>query len=212
MQKPIFGYWSVRSLGESIRMMLYHLEVDFEDKQYLIGDDWIAKDKYQLGFEFPNLPYFIDDDIKLTESYAIFVYIALKYNSAYLGNTIIEQAYVNMIYGVLRDIFIPITVAAYDPDAIAKILEALDSKREVLDKVGRYLEGKRFFNGNQPTFVDFYAHELFERIEAFSQDYLANISPNFQAYKSHFRELAHMDDYLSMPRLKFNATKAYWGN
>ncbi|CAG9328449.1 unnamed protein product [Blepharisma stoltei] len=59
---------------------------------------------------------------------------------------------------------------------------------------------KKFFNEDQH----------FERIEVFSQDYLANISSKFQAYKSHFSILAHMDEYLSRLRLKFNAAKSYW--
>ncbi|CAG9312460.1 unnamed protein product [Blepharisma stoltei] len=212
MQKPTIAYWGVRSLAEPIRMLLHHLEVDFEDKYYVFGEEEWPQDKERLGLDFPNLPYYIDDQVKLTESYAIFLYIALKYNPNYLGRTTIEQAHVNMVYGVLKDIFMPFALAGYEPDASTRMPMTLDSKRAALEKVSSYLEGKRFFNGDQPTYVDFYAHELIERIEAYSPDYLAAISPNFAAFKTHFRELAHMDEFLSRLRLKFNLSRAHWGN
>ena len=42
--------------------------------------------KNNLGLDFPNLPYFIDGDIKITESLAIHRYIANKYKSELNGS------------------------------------------------------------------------------------------------------------------------------
>jgi glutathione S-transferase len=54
-------------------MLLWHLNIDFENKMYDVGpapdydkSGWLA-DKFSLGLQFPNLPYLIDGDIKLTE-------------------------------------------------------------------------------------------------------------------------------------------------
>ena len=38
-----------------------------------------------MGFEFPNLPYLIDGDTKITETIGIMQYIAKKYRPALLG-------------------------------------------------------------------------------------------------------------------------------
>jgi glutathione S-transferase len=72
--KIIFGYWDLRGLGQSIRFMLKYLNIDYQEIRYKLGDsmedpnyreDWL-KDKFRLGLDFPNIPYYIEGDIKLT--------------------------------------------------------------------------------------------------------------------------------------------------
>lgn len=57
--------------------MFHYLNVDFEDTLYETGDApdydkscWTDV-KETLGLEYPNLPYLIDGDTKLTETVAI---------------------------------------------------------------------------------------------------------------------------------------------
>ena len=52
---PVLGYWNIRGLAQSIRLMLGYLEIDFQEKHYVIGDgpeysyeDWY-KEKFNLG-------------------------------------------------------------------------------------------------------------------------------------------------------------------
>lgn len=61
------GYWDIRGLADSIRLLLVNNNVNFEDKRYSNPDDWFKKDKFNLGLDFPNLPYLIDGDVKLTQ-------------------------------------------------------------------------------------------------------------------------------------------------
>ncbi|VDL64558.1 unnamed protein product, partial [Hymenolepis diminuta] len=63
---PILAYWDVRGIGESIRLLLRYLGVEFEDKFYHFGPG--------------KLPYYIDGDFKLTQSSAILEYIADKHD------------------------------------------------------------------------------------------------------------------------------------
>jgi len=45
-------------------------------------------DKFSLGFDFPNLPYFVDTDgTQITETVAIHQYIAQKWMPELLGTT-----------------------------------------------------------------------------------------------------------------------------
>jgi len=102
MAKPIVGYWKIRGLASGIRYQLAYQGVEYEQVQYEQGDApdfsneaWLAV-KPTLGFAFPNLPYFIDGDLKLTETIAINQYIADKWNPELLGKDPQTRAQINM--------------------------------------------------------------------------------------------------------------------
>lgn len=68
--------------------MLVYLGVDYEDCSYEQGNAprfsnsaWEYA-KNTLDLDFPNLPYYIDEDVRITESLAIMKYIAVKYSPA----------------------------------------------------------------------------------------------------------------------------------
>lgn len=70
---PVLGYWDLRGLASPIRNLLHYKGVEFEDKLYQIGpapefdrSDWFNV-KPKLGLDFPNLPYYIDEDVKLSQ-------------------------------------------------------------------------------------------------------------------------------------------------
>ncbi|CAG0904243.1 unnamed protein product [Cyprideis torosa] len=73
-----FGYWKTRAylleyVGEPYEMKWY----DFGSPPDYKGEDWY-KEKFTLGLDFPNIPYYIDGDTKLTQPLAIMLYIARK--------------------------------------------------------------------------------------------------------------------------------------
>ena len=94
MSKPTLAYWSIRGRGDSARMLLAHLGVDYEDKAYTLGDDtspdsW-AKMKFNLGMTCPNLPYWKDGDIYHAELLSVLRTICRKYKPEYLGRNLKE--------------------------------------------------------------------------------------------------------------------------
>ena len=84
--KPTLGYWKIRGLASQIRYQMVYLGVDYDEDVYEQGDAstkfdrscWLDK-KDTLGLKFPNLPYMIDGDYRITEPNAIMKYIASKY-------------------------------------------------------------------------------------------------------------------------------------
>jgi glutathione S-transferase len=64
----------------------------------------LEQDKQALGFKFPNLPYLIDGNVKVTESIAILKYIAKKYREELLGKNLADYALVETWLGVIDDI------------------------------------------------------------------------------------------------------------
>ncbi|KAJ6217590.1 hypothetical protein RDWZM_008747 [Blomia tropicalis] len=71
-----------KQIGQPIRNLLAFQGIDFDEKRYKNeeGKDsqWF-KEKFTIGLDFPNLPYFIDGDVKLTQTIAILRYLARKY-------------------------------------------------------------------------------------------------------------------------------------
>ncbi len=81
--KPTLGYQDIRGLVEPIRYILKYAGVDFTDKRYRFGEgnsfaNWEsiskywAPEKFTLGLDFPNIPYYIDRDIKVSAKNTIF--------------------------------------------------------------------------------------------------------------------------------------------
>lgn len=75
--KPTLGYWNIRGLAQPIRYLLVISGADFNEKRYQFGEgssvaeiesiqkNWLP-DKESLGLDFPNLPYWIDGNIKVS--------------------------------------------------------------------------------------------------------------------------------------------------
>jgi hypothetical protein len=83
--RPTLGYWKIRGMAAALRYQLAYCGVDFKQDLYEQGDapdfsrqTWLSK-KEKLGLDYPNLPYFIDGDFKMTETSAIHQYIADKW-------------------------------------------------------------------------------------------------------------------------------------
>ena len=84
--KPKLGYWKIRGLAANIRYQLKFCGVDYDLEEYQQGGPpdfdkscWFDK-KQTLGLPFPNLPYLVHGDVKLTETLAIHQYLAEVYD------------------------------------------------------------------------------------------------------------------------------------
>ena len=101
------GYWKIRGLGAPIRLLLQYSAAEYEDVVYESGDApdydetcWTDK-KFTLGMPFPNLPYLVDGDFKLTQSLAILRYLGNKLGLA--GSSHKESAVIDMVADQLND-------------------------------------------------------------------------------------------------------------
>lgn len=62
----ILGYWNIRGLAQVPRLLLSYTKANWKNKIYTDRDSWFNKDKKNIGFTFPNLPYLIEGNLKIT--------------------------------------------------------------------------------------------------------------------------------------------------
>jgi glutathione S-transferase len=117
-QKIKLGYWATRGRGQIPRLLLAYSGLEWENVAYVGAEKWFgAGDKTKLGLDFPNLPYLIDGDFKMTESGAIARYICKRSNKKdLLGKTVQDEGTIEMLLSLLEDIFNPTFSLFFSPN------------------------------------------------------------------------------------------------
>ena len=97
------GYWQIRGVIEPIKTLMEHLKVPYQMKYYHFGDppnfdksQW-HKEKQKLDLEFPNLPYLIDGEFKISQPLAIMKYICCKFSPNLMGEGVLEKSKIEMV-------------------------------------------------------------------------------------------------------------------
>ncbi|EUB55904.1 Glutathione S-transferase [Echinococcus granulosus] len=197
---PIFAYWNVKGLGEQIRLLLRYLGVEFTDKQYKIGpaptydrSAWLPE-KFSLGLDFPNLPYYIDDDFKLTQSGAILEYIADKHGM--IPDCKKQRAVLHMLQCEVVDLRIAFAKTGYYPDCKKVKQDFLEALAQKLPNFEAYLGEKEWLTGDKINYPDFGLCDLLMQMSRFEPTCLQKY-PKLQAYLSRFENLPALKDYLA---------------
>ena len=214
--RPTLGYWDIRGLAEPIRYLLRYLGVDYEDRVYSAGpppdfdDSAWTSGRHNLGLDFPNLPYFIDNDLRLTESSAIIEYLVLKYKPQLGGVSLREKAVIKQLGGVISDVKGYMASSCYHPGFESNRAEVIQNVKYELTVIARFLGNKPFLIGERETWPDFTFFELLEMIEAISPGSLHEVSPNLVPYRNRIAGLDGIRERLTQPRLPWNGAAAYW--
>ena len=213
--RPILGYWASRGFATTIRRLLIHLEIDFEDKMYTCGpaptfdkSEWL-NEKENLGLLFPDLPYWIDGDIKVTESIVVLRQICRKYKPEYLGRTLKEIGHSDMFACELNSQFTKLLRIGYKP--VEEHEQAKNDAKEFLTKFMEYRGDKRFAIGTEPTYIDFLAYEYVSRALAFEPS--LNSMEDVLNYKEIFETLPGVAQAnAEAAKIPWNNPRATWGN
>ncbi|XP_050048374.2 glutathione S-transferase Mu 1-like [Dermacentor andersoni] len=203
---PVLAYWNVRSLGQPIRNLLVYRGVEFEDKQYEFGPPpdysqsaW-RKEKYTLNFTFPNLPYYIDDDVRLTQSLAILRYLGRKHDLA--ARNELETAELDVIEQQARDLCLNLMNAATPkPEDEYGIYSYSKKLGEVLKPWDDFLASRKWTMGERMTYVDFLLYEGLDWHRQFKPCAMKGYM-NILEYLKRFEQLPNIKDYFTSNRYK----------
>ncbi|XP_019643930.1 PREDICTED: glutathione S-transferase Mu 5-like isoform X1 [Branchiostoma belcheri] len=211
-----FAYWNIRGLAQPIRLLLEYTGTEYEDKRFQCGpapdydrSEWLDI-KHTFGLDFPNLPYYIDGDTKITQSNAILRYIARNNNLC--GETEQERVRVDIMENQSMDFRNGTVRLSYNPQFDELKPKYIKDVYNVIKQFSQFLGSNPWFAGDKITFVDFPMYELLDQhrileptlLDDFQnlKDFLARFEalPKIAAYMKSDRFLSHP---INNPMAKF---------
>ncbi|XP_007529408.1 glutathione S-transferase Mu 2-like [Erinaceus europaeus] len=197
------GYWDLRGLAHSIRLLLEYTDSKYEEKRYKLGDapdydrsQWL-NEKFKLGLDFPNLPYLTDGTHRVTQSNAILRYIARKHNLC--GETEEEKIRVDIVENQVMDTRMQLARICYSPDFEKLKPEFLEGLPEKMKQYSEFLGKRPWFAGDKITFVDFLVYDLLDQHSIFQPNCLDTF-PNLKEFLARFEALAKISAYMKSSR------------
>lgn len=218
---PVLGYWKIRGLAQPIRLMLGYAGVEFEDKIYeqedgpsFSRDAWLA-DKFKLGLDFPNLPYYFDGDVKLTQSSAIMRHIARKHDL--MGKTDTEKDRCDLAGEQLNDFrmnFVKMCYGKYfGVDFKEKAPKYVKDLSGILKPFEEFLGDNKWLAGANITWADFILWEMLDQHLLLAPGCLDSL-PKLKAYHQAFMEEPKIKEFLASDKCfkgPCNNKVASWG-
>ena len=214
------GYWNIRGLAQASRFLLEYTGLPWTEELYRqSGPDavvpfdkscWMDV-KPTLGFDFPNLPYLIDGDFKITQSAAIMKHIARMRSDLQLaGRCDKDMSRVDMLLSEYSDKKAKMTILQYtaglEGDGATFINGDGDADMKAhLTLFAKYLGSNNYFVGGQITLADFALYEYFTQCFEYSKavgcDY-RTLYPTLNAFCSSFEALPSIKAYLESSKYK----------
>jgi len=199
----VLGYWKIRGLAQPIRLLLHYAGEDYKDELYEITgsapnwnmEAWSSK-KFTLGLDFPNLPYYIDGDVKISQSLGVLNYVAAKHKLN--GKTLKEQGENSMLNQELADLRAALVKISYNPDfqnLKPGFLETLPTK---LKQFSDFLKDKQFLVGAEIVSADFNLYDFLDVLKHLEPNCLDKYS-NLQEYIKRIENLPKIKAYMSSP-------------
>jgi glutathione S-transferase len=203
----VLAYWDIRGLAQPIRLLLNYVGEDFEDRMYTCGpapnydrSSWMDI-KNTMGLDFPNLPYYMSGDVKITQSNTILRYVGRKYNL--LGESDVEQIRVDMMLNEIADFRSGFTRLCYGP-TFKKMREPyIEMCKGKLKQFEDFLGDRQFFAGDKLTVADFPVYEILDHHRILEPTIL-NDYPKLTAFMDRFEALPKIKAYMESSKfMKF---------
>ncbi|XP_070601213.1 glutathione S-transferase Mu 1-like isoform X1 [Erythrolamprus reginae] len=218
------GYWNIRGLAHTIRLLLEYTKTPYKEKQYVLGGevgnnevksentskgikrlgfalnvdmtDWTSV-KEKLGLDFPNLPYLIDGERKITQSNAILRYIARKHKMC--GETEEEIIMMDTLDNHLMDFRVSFAKLCYSPDFEKLKPGYLELLPEELKLLSQFLGNRQWFIGRKLTYIDFIAYDVLDVHQMLDPKCMDQF-PNLKDFLHRFEALEKIAPYLKSSR------------
>ena len=152
---------------------------------------------------FPNLPYIIDGEYKLTESLAVEHYIIKKggKKTDLLGRDAKEAAIINMLASILKgDVWKNLVELCINPNFETEKEKIFQEKiKPHLDKIQKFIGKNNFLLGEKETYPDFYLYECLCYVKGIFPDYFSKCEEFIRQYEN-FEKIPSMKGYMASER------------
>ncbi|XP_003747409.1 glutathione S-transferase Mu 1 [Galendromus occidentalis] len=218
MSSVILGYWDLRGLGQSIRLLLEQVGEKYEETRYTLGND-LQKNEWRtiktsspliIGgpgesrMDFPNLPYYIEtkadgSQLKLSQSVAIMRYLGEKHGL--IPTSLEERALLTVYEQEVTDLRAAICGYCYGGTFPHKFRfpNYVQDIRDVLKTWDQFLDKKQWIMGDLMTYVDFYLYEMLDWHILLDKTIL-DAFPNIASYSERIRKLPAIEAYMKSDR------------
>lgn len=212
----ILGYWNIRGLAHSIRLLLRHVNANFKEELYdeMNMDTW-KNVKPSLNVDFPNLPYIFDGKVKISQSVAILRHLGRKFNLAPTNH--VDQARLDVLEMQIMDWRTVGFEIWYGPkDKFNKELPAHHQvMKDQMAQLSRFMGAGPFVLGDKLTYIDFMLYEFLDNQRRLFKGLLAP-HKNLEHFVKHMEHLPKVKAYLESDEYKkvnfITAHMANWGN
>ncbi len=211
-----FGYWNLRGLFEPITLVLEYLGTPYETKFYKTREEWFEKDKPNMGpdFDFPNLPWMIDGDLKLWQSSAILKHVGRK-GGLFGSDSIQELAKQEAMFDTVHDMRFKFILFCYGKgDLEADKPEYLENLNKVLALFESRLAARKWLTGDNLFIGDFVFWTTLDYLELIEPTILDKYA-SLARFKKEFSQLEPIAKYLASDKFKkFPITSPFtarWG-
>lgn len=206
---PILGYWKIRGFGQPIRLMFAYTETELEEKVYNYGprekkpyyhwpppevfnSDWY-KERNSLGLAFPNLPYYIEGDLKISQSLAIMRYLARKFDL--VPDSEEGRIRADMVEQQAADFRSALARTFYNPDFEKLKDEYLKNLPSQIKAFSDFLGERKWFAGDKLTYVDFLVYEALDHHRLFALGCVDDFQ-NLKDFLHRFENLPTIQKYM----------------
>lgn len=208
--KPTFGYWGIYGIAHPIRLALAASGADFVDVRIDPGDpasdaykkNWFhAKPGMAESLSFPNLPFYFDDKVSLTQSDAILRHIGRTYD---LMGEADKEHILDLAVDEIFDMEVALDPIVYfqDIDAVAKWYEATITQTLVRWK--QVIRSKEFLTGSKLSIADLKLYVFLYKLKVIhgqikSQFSVPELGPEWVAYMKRIEDIPAIKVYMASP-------------
>lgn len=195
--------------------MLEFLQIEYQEKRFEFGkpdhkaDSLWAKEKATLELDFPNIPYYLDGDVRLSHNLAILRYLARKHQldgkdeKTKIRIDLAEQQLVDMRNAYSRFV--------YDANFDKVRSDYVVAVQERIELFSKFLGALQWFAGEEITYVDFLIYEMLNQHRQLDGVKVNDYS-NLQSFLARFESLPRIKAYLVSDRFLAAPFNGDWAN
>lgn len=214
--KPvILGYWAgIRGIVEPIKCLLEYAGVPYTNETcpFLYSSAgsleegkaaWTRKRESlaKEGVPFPNLPYLIDGDLKLTQSIAIIRFLARRHGLDVPDSDPAAVARLEVIERQVDDFRWNFIYYCLGEKYVGVSWDFLEAFPKELELFSRCLGDRTWLMGDRLTYIDFMLYEIVDQCVLFQEGCLDTM-PNLKEHAKRFRMLTPIKAYLESERFR----------